>query len=139
MRNCEEVPFPIVHGCRLKAGSCRTIREFIRSACMDCLQGKKAYSGPTPRVHEISEKFQILSSREAELCSLLAHRLSTAEISACLLISPRTVEKHIESIFKKLEVGSREHLRLKMGIPAPAILSVDMRHSAHDKSTDQRP
>jgi DNA-binding CsgD family transcriptional regulator len=74
-------------------------------------------------------KFQILSPREAERCSLLAHRLSTVEISACLLISPRTVEKLVESIFKKFAVGSREHLRLKIGIPAPAVLSADMRHS----------
>jgi DNA-binding CsgD family transcriptional regulator len=67
---------------------------------------------------EIGEKFRVLTSREAELCSFVALRLSTGEIASRLFISPRTVEKHIEDIFEKLDVHSRGQLRLKLGIQA---------------------
>ena len=63
----------------------------------------------------IAERFHALSRREAELCSLLARRLDTAEIAASLFVSHRTVEKHIENIFEKLEVRSRDQLRQKLG------------------------
>ena len=67
----------------------------------------------------IAERFSPLSSREAEICSLVALRLNTAEIAVYLFISPRTVEKHIESIFEKLDVRSREQLRWKLGVTPP--------------------
>ena len=69
---------------------------------------------------KIADRFHSLSKREAELCSLLARRLSNVEISECLSISRRTVEKHVESIFEKLEVRSREQLRIKLGVAAPS-------------------
>ncbi len=65
---------------------------------------------------QIAEAFRSLSRREAEICSFVARRLSTAEIAANLFISSRTVEKHIESIFDKLDVRSRDQLRWKLGV-----------------------
>ncbi len=65
---------------------------------------------------EISRRFLSLSTREAEVCSLLVRRLNTFEIAALLFISPRTVEKHTESIFDKLSVHSREQLRWRLGV-----------------------
>ncbi len=74
---------------------------------------------PILTAEEIARRFRVFSRREAEVCSLVARRLNTAEIAACLFISPRTVEKHIESIFDKLEVRSREQLRWRLGaLPA---------------------
>jgi len=64
-----------------------------------------------PSMSEIAERFSILSPREAEVCSLIAQRLSTREIAAVLFVSPRTVEGHLESVFNKLAVRSREQLR----------------------------
>ena len=64
----------------------------------------------------IAEKFRSLSKREAEICSLVARRFNTAEISTSLFISRRTVEKHLESIFDKLDVRSRDQLRWKLGV-----------------------
>jgi DNA-binding NarL/FixJ family response regulator len=133
MKGSGKVPRPRVHGCRLTAGSCRTICELIRATCTECLVENKRPSGPTLHAREIGEKFCALTSREAELCSLLALRLNTAEIATCLLLSARTVEKHIERIFKKLEVCSREQLRQRLGIQAPTIPSVGMQPSVHHK------
>ncbi len=67
----------------------------------------------------IAERFRQLSHREAEICSLVAHRLNTSEIATKLFIGARTVEKHVESIFDKLDVRSREQLRWKLGVTPP--------------------
>ena len=67
----------------------------------------------------IAERFPPLSSREAEICSLVTRRLNTPEIATYLFISRRTVEKHIESIFEKLDVRSREQLRWRLGVTPP--------------------
>ena len=67
----------------------------------------------------ISKRFHSLSKREAEVCAYLARRWNTREIAAHLFLSPRTVEKHVESIFLKLEVGSRDQLRLLIGVSFP--------------------
>jgi len=73
----------------------------------------------------LSKRFPSLSRREIEVCSLVAGRLSTSEIAMCLSIANRTVEKHLESIFEKLAIHSREELRLKMGVHLP----LEMLHS----------
>ncbi len=80
------------------------------------VERKEAMYGPAPSEREIGEKFCVLTSRETELCSLLARRLTTSEIARCLFISRRTVEKHVESVFQKLDVRSREQLRLRLGV-----------------------
>jgi len=71
-------------------------------------------AGSYPSGEEIKDRFRALTTREAELCSLLVFRLSNNEIASRLFISPRTVEKHVETIFEKLYVRSREQLRLKL-------------------------
>jgi len=88
----------------------RKLREYLlRDEKMDTADSTLSAEG-------IAERFPPLSSREAEICSLVARRLNTAEIATCLFISRRTVEKHIESIFEKLDVRSREQLRWRVGV-----------------------
>ena len=48
-----------------------------------------------------------LTEREAEVLRLLAQGLSYAEIADRLVISPRTVNRHLTSIYGKLDVTSR--------------------------------
>lgn len=48
-----------------------------------------------------------LTSREAEVLVWIAHGKSNREISEILLISLRTVNKHLERIFAKLGVENR--------------------------------
>jgi DNA-binding CsgD family transcriptional regulator len=86
----------------------------------------KYFADPTRITKSLSKRFPCLSRREIEVCSFIAERLSTAEIATCLSIANRTVEKHLESIFEKLEVHSREELRFKIGVQLP----LDILHSA---------
>jgi DNA-binding CsgD family transcriptional regulator len=79
------------------------------------LNRKEESPGPVLSVQAIKDRFHSLSRREAELCCLLARRFTTSEIAAYLFISPRTVERHIEDIFDKLNVHSRGQLRKALG------------------------
>ena len=48
-----------------------------------------------------------LTAREAEVLRLVASGLSNAQIAAGLVLSEKTVARHLSNIFTKLEVGSR--------------------------------
>lgn len=47
-----------------------------------------------------------LTAREAEVLQQVARGLSTRQIAARLVLSPKTVERHIESIYDKAGVRS---------------------------------
>ena len=51
-----------------------------------------------------------VSDREAEVLSLVGAHLSNAQIANRLVISVRTVESHVSSLLRKLEVASRKEL-----------------------------
>lgn len=51
----------------------------------------------------------ILTPREVEVLELLAKGFAYKEVAADLLISYSTVQRHIESIYRKLHVHSRTH------------------------------
>ena len=51
-----------------------------------------------------------VTAREAEVLAALGAHLSNAEISAGLFISVRTVESHVSSLLRKLQVGDRRAL-----------------------------
>jgi len=61
---------------------------------------------------EASKKVQ-LSKRETEVLEQLSKGLNYNEISDNLIISPSTVRKHIENIYKKLQVHSKVEAILK--------------------------
>jgi DNA-binding CsgD family transcriptional regulator len=48
-----------------------------------------------------------LSGRELEVASMVAEHLTNREIAARLVLSHKTVERHMTHIFRKLQVGSR--------------------------------
>ncbi|MGW0994600.1 ATP-binding protein [Streptomyces sp. NPDC002523] len=52
----------------------------------------------------------VISAREAEVLALLGEHLSNAEIAARLFISVRTVESHVSSLLRKLELPDRRAL-----------------------------
>jgi predicted ATPase/DNA-binding CsgD family transcriptional regulator len=70
-----------------------------------------------------------ISAREAEVLALLGEHLSNAEIGARLFISVRTVESHVSSLLRKLEMPDRralsrhaaEQARAERPRPVPAL------------------
>ena len=56
-----------------------------------------------------------VSDREAEVLRLVAAHLSNAQIANRLVISVRTVESHVSSLLRKLDVASRHELALLVG------------------------
>jgi two-component system, NarL family, response regulator DegU len=48
-----------------------------------------------------------LTAREFDVLSLMSEGMSNKEIAARLFVSPKTVEKMITSIYRKMKVGSR--------------------------------
>jgi DNA-binding CsgD family transcriptional regulator len=48
-----------------------------------------------------------VTSREAEILSLVGEGLSNRDVAARLYLSPRTVEKHVENLIRKTVAGSR--------------------------------
>ena len=81
--------------------------------------GRKVLADAAFSPQGITEKFHSLSKREAEVCALVVLRWKTQEIASHLFLSPRTVEKHLESVFLKLDVRSRDQLRLRLGAVPP--------------------
>ena len=65
-----------------------------------------------------------LTTRELEVLSLLGDRLRNADIAARLHLSPKTVEHHIASIYRKLGVNTRGEARdaaAELGIGDPEL------------------
>ena len=58
---------------------------------------------------EAAKKYD-LTKREEEIISLVCRGLSNPEISNCLFISPFTVKKHMQHIFKKMDIKHRTEL-----------------------------
>jgi non-specific serine/threonine protein kinase len=64
-------------------------------------------STTTPAIRETSDD---LTEREREVVALIAHGKSNGEIASALVLSKRTVEKHIANILSKLGLTSRAQL-----------------------------
>ena len=62
------------------------------------------------RMSESIRKQCGLSPKETETLFYLIKGLNTAEIAEALFVSPHTVKSHTYSIYKKMEVHSREDL-----------------------------
>jgi DNA-binding NarL/FixJ family response regulator len=69
-----------------------------------------------------------LSPREREVLALIAGGWSNRAICGALFISPKTLERHVQHIFAKLELtpGTRQHRRV---LAALAWLRSDFSHA----------
>lgn len=63
--------------------------------------------GPRPPGEVLARRADDLTERESEVLTQLARGLTNAQIAAQLVISPRTVQAHISSIYSKIGVASR--------------------------------
>lgn len=66
-------------------------------------QAVQAQPQPTPKQHNMLE----LTRRERDVLRLVAQGMTDAEVAEALVISPRTVNGHLTSIYSKLGVSSR--------------------------------
>jgi ATP/maltotriose-dependent transcriptional regulator MalT len=66
-------------------------------------------SRPTPR-RLAKQAFDGLTTREREVAALIARGRSNREIGAAMVVSERTVEKHVENILAKLAFSSRAQI-----------------------------
>jgi len=66
-----------------------------------------------------------VSAREAEVLAALAEHLTNGEIGARLFISVRTVESHVSSLLRKLQVGDRGALAAAAATLRPAAANSD--------------
>lgn len=55
----------------------------------------------------------MLTEREQKVVGLVAQGLSNTEIALALETSPQTVQKHLQRIFKKLDVRNRTQAALR--------------------------
>ena len=60
-----------------------------------------------------------ITDRQADVLRLVAEGISNKEIAARLHLSPRTVEKHIESLLRKTDARSRTQLVAIAGPESP--------------------
>ncbi len=94
------------------------IDEYLNALLPHFEHGRES-TDPACSTQGIKDRFGSLSRREAEVSSLVARRFNTSEIAACLFISRRTVERHLDNIFDKMDVRSREQLRRRLGVTSP--------------------
>ena len=60
-----------------------------------------------------------MTAREADVLRLVGEGLANKEIAARLYLSPRTVEKHVESLLRKIGARSRTQLVAGRGRTRP--------------------
>jgi predicted ATPase/DNA-binding CsgD family transcriptional regulator len=63
--------------------------------------------GADPEDAEYAGRWRLLTPREREVAGLVAKGLTNREIAACLVVSKRTVDAHLEHILGKLGYSSR--------------------------------
>jgi DNA-binding NarL/FixJ family response regulator len=88
-----------LHGCgavRYRAAAERELRRLGQHIHRRTQPGKADGSG-----------VESLTSRELQIARLVVDRRTNPEIAEALFLSPKTVETHIRSIFRKLDVSSR--------------------------------
>lgn len=66
-------------------------------------------NGASPQVRREPSRLSALSGREREVLRLLAAGLSNAGIAAELVLSERTIDAHLRSVFGKLELPDSRH------------------------------
>lgn len=59
-----------------------------------------------------------LTAREEEVARMVAAGATNREVASALFLSPKTVERHLVNLFRKLEVRNRTELATRLGEPS---------------------
>jgi len=107
-------PYEIAHVRLLRATACERVgddvtAELEREAALKSLESLGAHAdlAAMRKVGEPATSPGGLSSREIEVIELVAKGMTNKQIAADLVISEKTVARHISNIFTKIGVGSR--------------------------------
>jgi non-specific serine/threonine protein kinase len=71
---------------------------------------REAQSQVAQAVEGVTAEAEVLSKREREIAQLIARGQSNLEIGEALVISIKTVETHVQHMFRKLQVQSRAEI-----------------------------
>ena len=111
----------LAYGARLRRARRRVrARELLRAALAN-FERLGPRPGPTQRGAELAATGETarrrdpstlddLTPQELQIALLLAAGKTTREAAAALFLSPKTIEYHLRSIYRKLDVNSREAL-----------------------------
>ena len=80
------------------------LAEQIQDSTAERISSMPQSTLPTPLIPEYPDG---LTSREVEVLRLVAQGWSDAQVAEQLIISPRTVNGHLRSIYNKINVNSR--------------------------------
>jgi HD-GYP domain-containing protein (c-di-GMP phosphodiesterase class II) len=83
------------------------LRAEVRAGHLDADAVEAVLGAAGHRVTRRRDRPAGLTAREIEILRLLARGLSNKEIAARLVISPKTVGKHVEHIYVKIDASSR--------------------------------
>ena len=101
--------------CRVLIGRALRLLGDLESAAVDLAEARRVFAdlGATPAERDVTVLLGDeqtpggLSPREVEVLRLVAAGRSNPEIAATLVLSEKTVARHLSNIFAKLDVGSR--------------------------------
>ena len=97
------------------SGVRRGTRDFLVEATEYALYEEVAHAAERPLAG--GETSMTLTRREREVAVLVARGLSTRQIAQELVISERTVDKHVANLLKKLNLRSRNQVTARMAEP----------------------
>ncbi|WP_461246506.1 response regulator [Treponema sp. R6D11] len=80
------------------------------TAAIDAILAGKTYTSVKIKTQKRKKTFLALTRRESEIVSFVKQSLSNQQIAKTLKLSNRTVENHLQSIYEKTGVTSREKL-----------------------------
>lgn len=95
-------------------GQLRTAHELLTDAGLEAFAARAARelraTGEHPR-KRTAQPSDALTPHELQIARLVATGATSREVGAQLFLSPRTIEAHLRSIFRKLGITSRRQLR----------------------------
>jgi len=97
----DETPDTIINGIKMVLNGGAPMSPIIAAKSLEMLRN------PSRVISEEEKEDFCLSKREIEVLNQLSQGLDYNEIADNLFISPSTVRKHIENIYKKLQVNNK--------------------------------
>ena len=88
------------------AGQAISLEQILIEA-EEVLQTASASRASSTHTSSVSTALAVLSPREREILALVATGLTDAQVAGYLALSARTVSKHLQSIYTKLNINSR--------------------------------